>query len=59
MEVTHHRLEYVLTQGVFQLQLVMLVHFVCIERDKWGIDPGLILEGTMYNLTLVRSALNS
>ena len=37
----------------------MLVHFVFIEQDKWGIDPRLILEGTMYNLTLVKSVLNS
>ena len=22
-----------------------------IERDKWGIDPGLIVQGTMYHLT--------
>ena len=22
-----------------------------IERNKWGIDPGLIVEGKMYNLT--------
>ena len=34
-----------------KLQLVVLVHLVCIEWDKWGIDPGLIIEGTMYNLT--------
>ena len=27
----------------------MLVHLECIERDKWGIDPGLIGEGTMDN----------
>ena len=29
----------------------MLVHLEYIEWDKWGIDPGLILEETMYNLT--------
>ena len=27
------------TQGVIQLQLAMLVHFVCIERDKCDINP--------------------
>ena len=37
----------------------MLVHLECIERVKWGIDPGLIFEETMYNLTpiLERSQL--
>ena len=39
---------------MIQLQLAKLVHFVCIEQDKWDIDPRLILEGTMYNLTFVR-----
>ena len=24
---------------------------VYIERDKWGIDPNLIVKGTIYNLT--------
>ena len=33
-----------LTQGVVKLQPVVLVHFVCIEHDKWGIYPSLIVE---------------
>ena len=27
------------------------------ERDKWGIDPSLIVEGTMYNLTHLSGVL--
>ena len=37
----------------------MLVHFECIERDKWDIDPSLILEGTMYNLTPLSVVLST
>ena len=37
----------------------MLVHFVCIERDKWGIDPILIDEETMYNLTHLSGMLST
>ena len=43
----------VLTQGVVNLQPIVLVYFVCTEWDKWGIDPDLIVEGTIYNLTLL------
>ena len=42
-----------------KLQPVVLVYFVCIERDKWGIDPGLIVEGTMYNLTHLSGVLST
>ena len=37
----------------------MLVHFVYIERDKCGIDPVLIVEGTMYNLTHLSGVLST
>ena len=36
---------------MIKLQSIVLLHLVCIERDKWGIDPDMIVEGTMYNLT--------
>ena len=34
-----------------KLRPIVLVYLVYTERDKWGIDPGLIVEGTMYKLT--------
>ena len=37
----------------------MLVYLVYIERDKWGIDPDLIVEGTMYNLTHLFGVLST
>ena len=40
-----------------KLQPVVLVHFVCIEWDKWGIDPSLIIEEKMYNLTHLSGVL--
>ena len=40
-------------------QPVVLVHFVCIEQDKWGIDPGLTVEGKMYNLTHLSGVLST
>ena len=42
-----------------KLQPVVLVHLECIERDKWGINPGLIVEGTMYNLTHLSGVLST
>ena len=33
------------------VQTVVLVHLEYIEWDKWGIDPSVIIERTMYNLT--------
>ena len=42
-----------------KLQPIVLVHFVCTEQDKWGIDPKLIVKGTMYNLTLLFGVLST
>ena len=42
-----------------KIQPIVLVHLVCTERDKWGIDPGLIVEGTMYNLTHLSGVLST
>ena len=42
-----------------KLRPVVLVHLVCTEWDKWGIDPGLIIEGTMYNLTHLSGVLST
>ena len=42
-----------------KLRPVVLVHLVCTERDKWGIDPELIVEGTMYNLKLLSGVLTT
>ena len=42
-----------------KLQPIVLVYLVYIERDKWGIDPGLIVEGTMYNLTHLSRVLSN
>ena len=35
----HNTLGSVLTRWVVKLKLVVLVHFVCIEQDMWGIAP--------------------
>ena len=43
--VVAHTEGSVLTQGVVKLQPVLLVYFVYIEWDKWGIDPDLTVEG--------------
>ena len=37
----------------------MLVHLLCTERGKWGTDPGLTIEGTMYNLTHLSGVLST
>ena len=42
-----------------KLRPVVLVHLVYPERDKWGIDPELIVEGIMYNLTLLFGVLST
>ena len=42
-----------------KLQPVVLVHFVCIERDRWGIDPSMIIEEKMYNLTHLSGGLST
>ena len=42
-----------------KLRPIVLVYLVYIERDKWGIDPGLIVEGTMYNLTHLFGVLST
>ena len=47
-----------MTQGVVKLRPVVLVHLLCTEQDKRGIDPGLIIEGTMYNLTHLSGVLS-
>ena len=36
----------------------MLVYLVYIKWDKWGIEPGLIVKGAVYNLTGVLSTPN-
>ena len=46
-------------QPVMLVHFVCIVHFMCIERDKWGIDPGLIVEGIMYNLTHLSGVLSA
>ena len=42
-----------------KLQPVVLVYLVYIKRDKWGIDPELIVEATMYNLTDLSEVLST
>ena len=42
-----------------KLRHVVLVYLVYIERGKWGINPGLIIEGTMYNLTHLYGVLST
>ena len=42
-----------------KLRPVVLVYLVYIERDKWDIDSGLIVEGTMYNLTHLSGVLST
>ena len=44
---------------MLKLQPVVLVHLVCTERNKWGIDLGLIIEGIMYNLTHLSGVLST
>ena len=34
-----------LDSGSGKAQPIVLINFVCTERDKWGIDPELIVEG--------------
>ena len=41
-----------------KLQLVVLVHLECIERDKCGIDPTLIIEGENLTMSGVLSTPN-
>ena len=38
---------------------VVLVQLVYTEQDKWGIDPSLIVEETMYNLTHLSRVLST
>ena len=42
-----------------KLEPVVLVYLVYIERDKWGIDPGLIVEWTLYNLKHLSRVLST
>ena len=37
----------------------MLIYLVYTEQDKWDIDHGLIVEGTMYNLTYLSGVLST
>ena len=39
--------------------LIVLVYLMCTERDKWSIDLELIIEGIMYNLTLLSGVLST
>ena len=34
-----------LTHEVVKLQPIVLIYFLCTERDKWGIYPSMIVEG--------------
>ena len=42
-----------------KLQPIVLVHLVCTEHDKWGIELELVVERTMYKLTLLSGVLST